>query len=161
MNGYQRLLQLFSIFAIILGAVVLLGGAVVAFSVFSVTGNPESMEEITESLANEGMEDVTADDLVETVGQSGAVVLLIGGFVLATGIFGIIGARDPKKIIPAYVCSIIGLVAAGVTLFSGVFSMFYGAPLTSYTPAITSVLSVCLMGVFLWLTRHVKKIVYL
>ena len=161
MNGYQRILKLFSIFAIVLGAIVLIGGIIIAISVFSVTSNPESLEAITESLASEGFEDVDADDLVQTVGQSGGVVLLIGGFALATGILGVIGANDPRKSMPVYVFSIIGLVAAIVTLVSGILGVILGAPLTSPNGAITSVLSVCLMAIFFWLSRRVKKMAYL
>ncbi len=160
MNGYQRVLKLFSIFAIVLGAFVLIGGLIIAISVFSVTSNPESLEAITESLAAEGMEDVDADDLVQTVGQSGGVVLLIGGFVLATGILGVIGAGNPKKSMPVYIFSIIGLVAACITLVSGILAVVFGAPLTSPNGAITSVLSVALMAIFFWLSRRVKKMAY-
>ncbi len=160
MNGYQKLLKLFSIFAIVLGALVLSGGVAVALAVFSVTSNPESLASIEESLASEGMEDVNAQDLVDTVGQSGSIILLIGAFVLIIGILGVIGANNPRKSMPVYIFSIIGLVAACVTMVSGILSMIYGAPLTSPWAAVTSVLSVALMALFFWLSRKVKQIAY-
>ena len=67
-------------------------------------------------------------------------MLLLGGFSLAEGILSRRAAKDPSKAQPAFVCAIISLVLASVSLISAIVGG--GSLVSGITGAVINVLLV-------------------
>ncbi|MEF9841855.1 MAG: hypothetical protein RR773_04740 [Raoultibacter sp.] len=127
------ILIVFSILSILAGLLLFAGGSVVGASII----------------------DTASDEDAMAVGLTlaGGIILLVSGIVdLIIGLFGLRGAKNPKKIGVFFVLAIIGVVVAAL----GLISTLTSGPLDAAS-IISGLISLALPGLGLYFASQIKK----
>ncbi|MEG2531241.1 MAG: hypothetical protein RR822_06375 [Raoultibacter sp.] len=127
------ILIVFSILSILAGLLLFAGGSVVGASII----------------------DTASDEDAMAVGLTlaGGLILLVSGIVdLIIGLFGLRGAKNPKKIGVFFVLAIIGVVVAAL----GLISTLTSGPLDAAS-IISGLISLALPGLGLYFASQIKK----
>lgn len=144
MTGPQKAIKVLSIIIVIVGILALIAGLTTCAG--------------SAALVGAGAEASAADQDMYALGAGMFMVLAAGAIItgilnLIIGICGIRGAKDPNKIMPFFVFTIIGLVIAAVGLIS-----YLASGVNDPTTLVSNVVEVVLMAVCVYLANEVKKL---
>ncbi len=156
MSVYQRALKVFSTVAIVMGAIVLAAGVIVIVAAFTVGMSPDSQAGVVDALAAQGMSGASGSQVAWEVASMGLSVALLGGYFVATGIFGRVGAKNPDLTLPAIVLSVAGLCLASLNLVGGFISGTFSLPGSGYISFISAAGNAAIMAFLMVLSMIVR-----
>ena len=143
MTGSQKAIKVLSILLIIISVLAILIGLVTMAGGMAVVGAGSQVAEADQEFY------ATGAGLLLFLG----VGSLISGVIdLIIGIFGVRGAKDPHKIKPFFVISIIGLVLALLSLMVSISS---GAEISSI---VSNVVTVVILGCCVYFSNNIRKL---
>lgn len=140
MSGSRKALKVISILMIV-GAVLYMLLGILAMAGFSLLGDTSALTSV------EGVT-VTTEQAGLVAGAMGVMFIIMGIFYLIVGFLGLRGVKDPQKIGPFFVLSIIGAVLGVIGLIGGIAG-------GTFTP--TSLISLALVIACVILANNVKK----
>lgn len=144
-NTSKTIIRVVSILNYIEGAIYLLGAAF--FFVGGAMLGTADPASTTELVQETGM---SASEMAGMTGMVGAGLVISGIMALIIGFLGMRAYKDPSKIMPVWVLSIISLVlsilALGFSIFSG------SAPADLLRPVVT----VAMSGLMFWAANNIK-----
>lgn len=140
MSGSRKALKVLSIIMIVFSAIGIVMGLLLT-TTLGLIGD-------TSNLAGTDLTVAAGSAVVATLG----IVLVITSIVyLVIAIFGLRGAKNPQKIGVFFVLSIIGAVFGAIGL---IMNIVQGAEMTTILSSVVSLVIVC---VFVWLANNIKK----
>lgn len=143
MTGSQKAIKVISIILIIVSVIAILVGLITMMGGMAVIGAGSQVTEADQEFY------ATGAGLLLFLGLGS----LISGIIdLIIGIFGLRGAKDPSKIKPFFVISIIGLILAVLNLLGAITS---GADITSVS---SNIISVILLALCVYFSNNIRKL---